>query len=247
MRDRWVLIYVVFVLVQVPLYFQLGRSPIQFDFSIKAAERTLNDYHNSEPERLVVEQSLAEARSLLEQMKDETSRTARVKLNEAIFLWKCGKPDDAVTALEQSHRIFVEKHGPDAFHPAAIEVRLAELHFLQRRYDKALELYRKNMGSVRDYLGPRHPFVVRQQYREVCSLVTLGKIDEARTLARKNLGLLKMVANEQDKQFLSNTGGCLDIMHRQGRFGGPPDGFDSWRSYLPSLNTGEQPVMVSDD
>ena len=67
--------------------------------------------------------------------------------------------------------------------------------------------------------------------------VVLGRDGEAESIARENLELLKAVADQQDSQFLRSTGGSLDILHRKGRFAGPPKEFGTWSSYLNSLST----------
>ena len=173
---------------------------------------------------------------MLEAMGDETSRLGRVKLNEGILAWKSGKPDEAVKALEESHKVFVDRHGVDAFHSAAIDVRLAELYYLRRQYQDAVVRYQRSSPNVRDYLGPRHQFVVRMAFREVSALVVLGRDGEAETIAKENLELLKSVADEQDSQFLRSTGSALDMLQRKGHFSGPPKEFGTWSSYLDSLS-----------
>lgn len=235
MRDRWVALYIIIVLAQLPVYFALGEGPLKFDFATKDAENKLRDFRHEEGQTEAVERALQNSIAELDRMQDQTSRLARVRLNQAILAWKTGKPEGAVEALEKSSEIFSEKHGPDSFHTAAVDLRLAELFYLQRKYHEARVRYGRSTEAVRDYLGPRHPFVVRQIFREVCALVGLGRGDEAAELARANLPALKLVAEEQDVQFMASTGSSLDILHRQGKFGRPPEGSVTWKSYLTSL------------
>lgn len=237
MRDKWVAIYVLLVFAQLPLYFAFGEAPLKFEFAVKDVEQKVQSYQGQRELAEEISSSLEEVSAMLETMGDESSRMGRVKLNEGILAWKSGKPDEAVKALEESYQVFVDKHGVDSFHAAALDVRLAELYYLRRQYQDAVVRYQRSSPKVRDYLGPRHQFVVRMAFREVSALVVLGRDGEAESIARENLELLKAVADQQDSQFLRSTGGSLDILHRKGRFAGPPKEFGTWSSYLNSLST----------
>lgn len=236
MRDKWVALYVLLVFAQLPLYFAFGEGPLKFEFAVKEVEKKVQNYQGQEGAAEELAGSLDEVYGMLETMGDESSRLGRVKLNEGILAWKSGKPDEAVKALEESHKVFVDKHGVDSFHAAAIDVRLAELYYLRRQYQDAVVRYQRSSPKVRDYLGPRHPFVVRMAFREVSALTVLGRDGEAESVARANVELLKSVAAEQDSQFLRSTGGALDMLQRKGHFSGPPKEFGTWSSYLNSLS-----------
>jgi tetratricopeptide (TPR) repeat protein len=241
MRDKWVSIYILLVLAQIPIYFALGEGPLIFDFATQDAEQRINDFQDVEADGQAAELALESAHAGLQRMGDDTSRLARLRLNEGILAWKSGKPEEAVEALEDSLKIFKQKHGPDSFHVAAVDLRIAELQYLRRKYKDAADRFRRSNQRVREYLGPRHPFVVRQSFREVCTLVALGRRKEAGELARVNMTALKLVAEEQDTVFMTTTGESIDILHRQGEYVGPPPGFGNWKSYLASLSPAQQP------
>jgi tetratricopeptide (TPR) repeat protein len=235
-RDRWVALYIFIVLVQIPIYFQLGEGPLRFDITMNQAELTLQEFGYTEDEQEAVALGLERSRKMLERMGDDSSRLARLKLNVGILAWKSGKPQEAIDALEASHKIYKEKHGPDAFHAVAVDLRLAELYYLQRRYHEAKLRYKRSSERVRGYLGPRNPFVVRQAFREVCTLVALKRWDKAERIARANIATLELVADNYDERFLASTGASLDVLHRDERLGDPPGGFKTWKAYLLSLN-----------
>jgi hypothetical protein len=232
MRDRWVSLYLLFVLVQVPLYFHLGREATQFDFATKAAEKKLRTSLVTEEERESVDRSLDEAELLLEQAGDVTSRRARIELDRAILAWKSGQVEEAIAGLERSRELFEAHHGHDSFHSAAVDLRIGELLYLQNRHNEALIRFQRSGPSVREYLGPRDQFPVRMSFREVCILVALGRNGEAAELAEKNLPYLYKVAHLQDDQFLQMTGGCLNILTRKGLLRSPPEDYKSWKPLL---------------
>ena len=235
MRDRWVAIYILLVFAQLPLYYAYGEGPLKFEFAVKDAESQVQKYQGEKEVSEQIGRSLEEAATMLQVMDDQSSRDGRLKLTEGILAWKSGKPVEAMEALQKSYEVFVEKHGVDSFHAAALDVRLAELYYLQRQYEDSRIRYARSSPRVRDYLGPRHPFVVRMAFREVSALISLGRDEEAQAIAKENIGLLKLVAAEQDSQFLRSTGGALDQLHRKGKFEGAPESFETWKSYLNSL------------
>lgn len=235
MRDRWVALYLVLVLAQLPLYWWLGEGPLGFETAAREVETLIRDSLGRPEEREKLERSIKQAYARLERMGDQTSRRGRMKLNEGTMEWKFGKTDRAIEALQESYQVFVEKHGNRSFHAAVVEARLGELYFVQRRYPEALLSLERSLGPIRDFLGPRDPLVVRLAFRRVSILASLEKMAEAQQLAQQYLGALKSVASEQDSFFLQSVGGTLDLLVASGHFHHPPIPFGNWKSYLGSL------------
>lgn len=232
MRDRWVAVYLLLVVIQIPLYFVLGKYPLSFDFATKDAETVLRRPIINEADRERARTSLDEAESLLKASGDRSSRDARIEMDRGILAWKEGDSEQAIERLEKARQMFMEKHGADSFHAAALDLRVGELLYLKRRYGEAISRFRRSSEPVREYLGPRDQFSVRMVFREVSALVALGRNGEAAELAHENLALLLKVAGEQDDAFLQMTGGSLNILSLQGLIRKPPGGSKSWKSAL---------------
>lgn len=232
MRDRWVALYLVLVVTQVPIYYWLGRGPLGFDFALQRAERQLAAPSVPDlDQQKTIEAALLEGEQVLQAMDDQTSRRARIALNRGVLAWKTGKSQEAIEGFEEATAIFRHTHGADAFHTAAMALRTAELFYLQRDFFKAEEAFARNLSPVLEYLGPRHPFPVRMLFRRVSGLVNLGRKEEAAHLAQANLKFLAPVIGEQDRQFALTTGGTLDILAREGLVP-RPSGVDTWVGYL---------------
>lgn len=247
MRDRWVSLYLVVVLLQVPLYFLYGYAPLSFDFAAKEAETALRDkvVFNQAEEKEEIERAIQRAEDLLDQSGDQSSRRARIELSRGLLAWKSGNSKAGVEGLEKCRQEFVRTHGPDSFHVAALDLRIAELLIFQGQYPEAVMRFRRASPTVRQYLGPRDPFCVRMAYREVAALVSLGREGEAAELATQNLAHLKREIRSQDQQFVALTGGNLDLLHRKALFPKPPAELGTWKAYLHSLQESGQGLRKS--
>lgn len=237
MRDKWVALYILLVLVQVPVYYELGKDSLGFDFAIKEAELKLKTPLVTKRQTEDVEEALEKAEQHLDRLPP-SSRKARVLLNRGLLSWKKGKTDEAIESLEECLQVFDDNHGRDSFHSAAVDLRTAELLFLQGKFSKAQPRFHRSRGRVGEYLGVHTPFPVRMAFREVSSLVTLGRDGEAADIAKRFLPDLRRVASEQDVQFLRRTGQSLDMLALKGLVSGPPEGHKNWKQALTSVKKG---------
>ena len=244
MRDYLVFVYLLVILIQVPFYYQSGRDPILFDSKSGEAEKKLQDPVLLEADLEQVQDLLDSSQEILSASEDETSRLGRVEMNRAVLAWKRGKPQQAHELMVRSQEIFREKHGPDSFHVAALDLRIGELLLRSNRFQEALVHFRRGWQTVADYLGERSPFAVRMRFRQVTCLVSLGQLDEAARLCREGATDLVRVAYKQDSDFLNRTGGNLELLSAKGLFKRPPDGHENWRNYLSGL--GPQPGESAD-
>ena len=96
---------------------------------------------------------------------------------------------------------------------------------------------------VSSYLGAHTAFPVRMRFREVSSLVTLGRLGEAAELARPSLFQLMRVAPEQDYGFLQRTGGALDILSLKRLVSPPPKPHQTWKSALAEVKRASEPAL----
>lgn len=232
MRDKMVAFYLVFVALQVPLYVWMGSAPLQFDFKIQAAERQLRTALPQPQEQNQVELLLNRAEGYLDQMDDRTSRRALLQHERGVLAWKRGKSKEAMADLERAKSMFEKHHGPDSFHAHAVDLRIAELDFLRGNYEDALERFQRSTQPVSLYMGVRAPFPVRMKFRQVSSLVALGREEEASKLARESLDDLRATAGEQDVPFLDRTCMALDMLSIKGLIPPPPGGTLSWKPVL---------------
>ena len=231
MRDRWVSVYVLFVLLQLPLYYYLGKSPLAFEFAVKEAEGKLRTVLRTKEEQAEVEDALLLADRELESLPP-SSRSARLALNRGVLAWKKGDSTVAFSHLERSRELFDEFHGSDSFHSAAVDLRLGELEFLHGRFGDAQLRFARSRQRVEEYMGARTPFPVRMAFREVSSLVALGREEEAASIAMEFLPDLRRVAPEQDEQFLRRTGQALDMLTLKSLIPSPPKANVTWKTTL---------------
>ena len=227
-----VAIYVAFVLLQVPLYLSMGKAPLEFDFKMQAAESGLRNGLPNGEQRKQIEDLLDSAEGYLNQMDDHTSRRALLTHERGMLVWKQGRSNEAIELLEKSKKEFESTHGPDSFHARAVDLRIGELEFLRGEYAKALVCFQRSVGPVGEYMGNRSPFVVRMKFREVSSLVALGRDGEAATLAKDSLEDLRAAAPRQDLPFLDRTAMGLDMLSLKGLISSPPGGQLSWKPVL---------------
>jgi hypothetical protein len=237
-RDKVVILYILAVLLQLPFYYQSGKTPISFDLTIKEAERALLRPGLTGSEQDRVEDLLRSAEDLLRESHDKTSRWARVELDRGVLWAKKGKMRESLEHLELSYQLFLEKHGPDSFHVAAVDLRIAELEFAQSQFPKAHLRFERSVPVVRDYLGHRAAFPLRMAFRQVNCLIALQRLEEAASLARPMLQDLLTVAAEQDLGFLQRTGSALDILSLKGLLPQPPSAQRSWKAALVAVKNG---------
>ena len=243
MRDYLVGVYILLVILQLPLYYKLGEDALSFDFAIQDAEKRLRTALVSEQEREQVLQLIEVAEQQLKDSVDHTSRWARTALDRGVLAWKMGKAEDALGYMEESHRLFVEKHGPDSFHAAAVDLRIGELHFVRGKHTEALLRFQRSLPVVSAYLGAHTAFPVRMRFREVSCLVTLGRLGEAAQLAEPYLSQLLMVVPEQDQGFLHRTGSSLDMLSLKRLVSPPPKPHRTWKSALAEMKRASEPSL----
>jgi hypothetical protein len=244
MRDRWVWVFTAFCLLQLPLYVALGRGPISFDTSIKAAEVGLSKPPQSEPELEAIGRSLEDAERALKLNAGWDSRTARLNLARARLAWHQGKTVEADGFYRKSVEQFQATHGKDSFHCSAVNLQYAEFLMLTRRYPEALSRFEWGVQPIEDTLGPKDAFAVRMVFRRVTLLTYLDRRAEASTLAKGYLAALLKHAGRFDEGFLTQTASVLDDLSRQAwpgasspeaSFAGRvpvPQGGQGWRGVL---------------
>lgn len=240
MKDRWVFIYLLCLIVQLPIYIFLGRPPLSYEFKSQEAEGKLVTPLRIPQEQQAVEQLLNQAEQALLDMPSARSRRARLNLDRGVLEWKRGRLPSAIEFLEESREGFVKHHGPDSFHAAALDLRIAELLFLQRRYPDAVVRFERSTQRVREYAGFKEPFPIRMTFRHVTALVSLGRKGEAAKLAKTYLTELQRTKDEHDRSFLTVSAGSLDILVNAGLLHGPPGTLLTWRRHLTQGGKSEQ-------
>jgi hypothetical protein len=234
MRDRWVALFALLCLLQLPLYVRYGKGPLTYDFAIKAAERTLVKPPRTPREFEAVRRALQESEDALRWCGPEDSRTARLNLNKALLAWHEGRLADADGHFLKAVRQFEAYHGADSFHACAVNLRYGEFLMLTRRYEDALVRFGVGVQAIEETLGPGNAFAVRMVFRQVTLLVYLGRSGQAAALAERYLPALLQEAGRYDEAYLTQTAGALDALARadggKGRFR-PPGGPD-WRTVL---------------
>lgn len=232
MRDRWVILFALFCLAQLPLYLYLGQGPLGFDGAIKAAESGLQKLPTSPQEQARIQLSLQQAAEALAQMKVDDSRLARLDLSRAMLAWTRGDVAEADSRFRAALTQLQATHGPDAFFTAVVSCRYAEFLMLNQRLDDALAHFEAGLGPVDDTMGPGSPFAVRMRFRRIALLTQLGRNPEAMAQADQYLPSLLDQAGRFDEAFLMQTASALEILER-GEPGVPPaPGGRGWRAAL---------------
>lgn len=221
------MLYVLFCLVQLPLYYALGKAPQGYDFAIKRVEAQLA---KPVPDVPKVQADLESASRRLDEIPGDDSRLARLKLNQAIFAWFEGKLDDADKFFRQSVETFEATHGPDSWHTNAVNLRYAEFLMHCRRFPEALEHFEGGTRAIDDVQGPNTPFALRMNCRKVMLLNYLGRPKESAELAERILPPLTEQAGMFDEVFLRQVSGTLDTLTRK-KLLLPPEGRD-WAETL---------------
>lgn len=236
MRDRWVTVFVVFCLAQIPLYFVLGRDSLTYDAAMKSAETILNRPSRSQRDFDGVRASLDKSEQALANIGGQDSRRARLDLNRAMLAWNEGKTSLADSHFARAVRGFEATHGADSFHASAIGLRYAEFLMLSYRYPEALARFEKGVKPIEDTLGPKNSFAVRMAFRHVGLLVALGRQEEAIRLAREFLPALLENAGRLDEIYLTQVASDLEILSRFRPADGlplpPAPGGHGWRPAL---------------
>ena len=227
MRHRWVLIYCVFCLGQIPLYLWLGTGPQGYDFAIKRAEVALSRAPVNLPK---VEEGIETAEERLREIPEQDSREARWEHNRALLYWFQGKMAEADASFRKSIAVYEATHGPDAWHTVAVSLRYGEFLMDSRRYQEAMEHFETGTRAIDEVQGPNSPFAVRMNFRHVMLLNYLGRTEEAISKAELLLPHLKSQAHLFDVPFINQVSGTLDALTRQG--GLPSPGNHSWSRTL---------------
>lgn len=232
MRDRWVALFAVFCLAQLPLYLMLGREPIAFDAAIKSAEARLLRVSSDPEDQRKTQEALDQARTSLDALGGNDSRTARLEASLALLAWTRGKIGDADGHFRSALTQLEATHGPDAFYTAVISCRYGEFLMLNQRRDEALARFDVGLKPVEDTMGPKTAFAVRMVFRRVALLTELGRNQEAMAQATEYLPALLEHAGRYDEVFLFQTASTLEILAR-GKPGLPaPPGGRGWRAAL---------------
>ena len=213
MRNRWVLIYSLFCLAQLPLYLTLGTAPQGYDFAVKRAEVALSRAPVDLPK---IEKELGTSGSYLQDIPGVDSRTARWEHNRALLFWFQGKTTMADESFRKSIETYKATHGPDAWNTNAVSLRYGEFLMDGRRYQEALQRFEAGTKAVDEVQGPNSPFAVRMNLRHAMLLNYLGRTEEAAKLAATLLPQLQGQANMFDEPFLHQVGGTLDALSRKG-------------------------------
>ncbi len=232
MRDRWVALFAVFCLLQLPLYLLWGRGPIGFDGAIKAAEKRLLRLPTDPAEQAKVQRALDDAGQSLEEIGESDSRLARLDLSRAMLAWTRGDITEADVRFRASITQLQATHGPDAFFTGVVSCRYAEFLMLNQRLGEALDYFDAGLGPVDATMGPKSPFAVRMVFRRVALLTQVGRNQEAMVQATEYLPALLAEAGRFDETFLFQTAATLEILAR-GKPGIPKaPGGRGWRTAL---------------
>lgn len=207
-------LFVLFCLLQLPLYVWLGRGPLGYDNAIKSVESGLMKMP-MERDIDVLNNSLKEAELALQRIGGFDSRTARLNLNRAMLAWNQGEIAEADSLFRLSIEQLEATHGPDAFYTAAVSLRYAEFLTLSRRYIEALPRFENDMGSLEDAMGPKNPFVVRMTFHHVAALQALGRYDSAVRLAKEYLPSLLEEAGALDQSYLNQLAPVLEELSQR--------------------------------
>lgn len=241
MRDRWVLVFVVACVLQLPLYLILGRGPLTYDVSMKTAETILyhpNLKNPSDYQR--AHTALDDSQKALSEIGVTDSRQARLDLARAFLAWNEGKIGEADGLFRKAVGEYETTHGPDSFHACAKNLSYAEFLMLIGRHDDALFRFERGFQGVEDFLGPRDPFAVHMVFRYVSLLVYRGRRAEAVRLGCDYLPALVENAGQQELQYLMQVGSVLDELSRnplgEGRGIPPAPGGHGWRFALEQAN-----------
>lgn len=232
MRDRWVLVYALFCLLQVPLYFVLGRGPVGYDFAMKAAEQKLMGSRSIPPDLQAIDADLERAQKTLEQLPQTDSRLARWQLDRALLAWAQGDMPSAEAWFLKSLGEFEARHGPDSFHACAVELRLAEFLFVTGRHQEALSRFERGFRPLEEMEGPGSPFVTRMAFRQASVLTQLGRYGQAAELAQRHWPRLLRDRQQFDPMFLSQSASTLEALQRTGIGQVVPPSGSSWRQLL---------------
>jgi tetratricopeptide (TPR) repeat protein len=236
MRDRWVTLFVVFCVLQIPLYVSLGRGDIAYDIAMKEAEKKLSSPEPSEQQLAAAAVALEDSETALRLVGGEDSRQARLNIQRAVLAWNQRKMTEADAYFRKAIEQFEATHGPDAFHTCALNLRYAEFLMLSYRYQEALQRFQLGVKAVEETLGPGNPFAVRMIFRQVSLLTYLGRNGEAASLAASYLPALLENAGHFEEPYLTQVAGSLDVLSR-GRFPQvspvwPAPGGRGWRQAL---------------
>lgn len=234
MRDRWVTVYALFCLFQLPLYVGLGRGDIGYDTAIKVAEKRLSRPLRTPQDLEAAARALDDSQSALDLVGESDSRLARLNLQRAILAWNQLKTVEADGHFRKALEQFEATHGPDAFHTSATNLRYAEFLMLAYRYQDALVRFQVGIKPVEDTLGPGNAFAVRMVFRQVSLLTYLGRNGEAATLARGYLPALLRQAGRFEELYLVQVASSLDMLVHgpPGARVEPAPGGQGWRSAL---------------
>ena len=243
MRDRWVLVFVVGCVLQLPLYLILGRAPLTYDDSLKTAETILyrpKPDPKNPPNYQQARAALDDSQKALAEIGLSDSRQARLDLTRAVLAWNEGKIGEADGLFRKAVGEYEATHGPDSFHACAMNLRYAEFLMLIGRHDDALLRFERGFQGVEDFLGPKDPFAVRMVFRYVSLLVYRGRREEAVRLGRDYLPALVENAGQFEPMYLMQVGSVLDELSRTplGEVKGipPAPGGHGWRSALEEAN-----------
>ena len=218
MRERWVLIYSLFCLAQLPLYLMLGTAPQGYDFAVKRAEVALNKAPINLPK---IEKELDTSGTYLQDIPGIDSRTARWEHNRALLFWFQGKTAKADESFRKSIEVYQATHGPDAWNTNAVSLRYGEFLMDGRRYQEALQRFESGTRAIDEVQGPDSPYAVRMNLRHAMLLNHLGRTREAAELAKELLPQLQAQANMFDEPFLYQISGTLDAFSRKGLLPNP--------------------------
>lgn len=232
MSNKHVLIYCLFCLVQIPFYLTQGWWQLGFDTQASRLESLLKQPAN-EAKIKAMDEGIDELEETLNNLPDRDSRWARLELVMALSEWSKGDAAKADAYFRRTIETYVENHGPDSFHVHAVRLRHAEYMMLHQRYLDALPTFETSLRPVREYVGPKHRFVIRMLFRQVAILTFLGRRGEAARLARPNMEALAKEIGRMDVGFVAQTGAVLDMLALDGKLPRPPNG---WKDKLQTLH-----------
>lgn len=216
MSDRAVAIYLVLCLVQLPLYFVLGRTPLSFDFKVAALERKLMDYSSTEEERDRLFEEFEELEAELRRDSIDDSRIFRLWLSRAVLSWRTPDTERTEELFKKTLQGFLQTHGEDSYYAAGVRARYGEFLLSQRRHNEAEPLLRRARLGLHQTLGPSDPFTIRIAIREISNLETLGRDKPAGELAAKYAPLLLATAGTFEEALLFQAGQAFDRLTRRG-------------------------------
>lgn len=245
MTDRQVLVYLLFLLVQLPFFWSEGQGQIGFEWAATRAEDLLTS-PASEERKVAIEAELEAIERTLVGVEPRDSRPARLELARGLWAWAEGRSADAEVHFQKTIQIYAQTHGPDSFHANAVRLRYAEFMMTSGRYGESIPLYEASLGPVIDFVGPEHPFVIRMQFRLVAALTFLGRTGEAATIAREHLDDLSKKCGKMDPGFLSQTAGVLEILSQKMLIG-RPQGEEGWKGFLSRLYLEQKDVSDPGD